>query len=137
MRHLLAFILFSVAALLAPGLTAAEQATLAGKSYDIEMKDPSGKAQKDTLIFTASDGDSTACHEYGFGKGPVTYSAADGGTGFTFTTKSEKSGTMVWKGTAKGSTIEGTAVMTGKDGKDMNYTFSGAPAKAGEKPASK
>jgi hypothetical protein len=120
-----------LASLLVAPLACAAEPTLAGRSFTVDLKDPSGKAQPDTLIFTATEADSTACHAYGFGKSAVTYaSGAEGMIGFAFVAKNDKGGTMDWKGWVKGDHIEGSAVST-MDGKDTKMTFTGSEAKAG------
>jgi hypothetical protein len=120
-----------LASLLAAPLACAAEPTLAGRTFTVDLKDPSGKSQSDTLVFTATDADSLACHAYGFGKSTVTYaSGAEGMIGFAFVAKSDKGGTMDWKGWVKGDHIEGSTIST-MEGKETKMTFSGSETKAG------
>jgi hypothetical protein len=90
---------------------------LDGKSFQGEIKDK-GKAHgdKDTFVFADGKFRSTACDAYGYDS--AVYTATQEGEAWSFTaeTHSPKSGTMTWKGTIKGNTVEGTAVRA-KDGK--------------------
>jgi hypothetical protein len=125
------FLILASSTVMRAAEAAATGTTLAGRSFDIVTKAPGkdGKEEKDTLVFTATEGDSTACHQYGFGKGPVTYTAKDGGIGFSFTTKSDKEGTIAWSGTAKGDALSGTMAWT-KDGKTQTSDFTGTASAA-------
>ncbi|MBA3710124.1 MAG: hypothetical protein H0W83_15040, partial [Planctomycetes bacterium] len=108
----------------------AAAATLDGRSFDVVCKGPDQtKDEKDSLVFTATEGDSTACHQYGFGKGPVTYRAKDGGVEFSFSTKSEKEGTIAWNGIVKGDKVSGKMAWT-KDGKTTSSDFAGSASPA-------
>jgi hypothetical protein len=109
----------TVATVMAQG---ADNPTLAGRSIEVALTGPDKKVVKDTLVFTTDDGDSTACHAYGFGKGPVTYTAQSDGTAFTFSTTSTTDGSMIWKGVATSASASGTMVWT-KNGKDQQFSF--------------
>jgi hypothetical protein len=106
--------------------TAAAALPLDGKTFQGEVKDK-GKAHgdKDTFIFSDGKFRSTACDAYGYDSG--TYKATQQGDAWAFEaqTHSKKWGTMTWKGTIKGDSIEGTAVRS-KDGKAKDeQVFSG------------
>jgi hypothetical protein len=83
------------------------------------------KADPDQLVFKDGKFRSTACDVYGFPETPYTSTVGDGATRFEAIATSPKEGTMKWKGTVKGSTIEGTAVWIKKGQADMHYTFEG------------
>lgn len=119
----LLFLLFPVFAL-ASEPSAPAKATLDGKTFTGEMKDPSGKADKDDFVFANGTFTSTGCTPYGFKA--EKYEAKGEGDAIAFTAKatSPKEGTMDWSGKAKGDTIEGKALWT-KDGKTSEYTFKG------------
>ena len=83
------------------------------------------KADPDQLVFKDGKFRSTACDVYGFPETHYTSTVGDGATRFEATATSPKEGTMKWKGTVKGNTIEGTAVWVKKGQADMQYTFEG------------
>ncbi len=143
-------------ATLVPDLARAESVTLAGRAFEISCKAPDGKEEKDTLVFTATDADATACHAYGFGNGAVSYAPnaatitdakndkatkdnvtqTGNGVVFSFTTTSAKEGTIVWKGAVIGAAVSGTMSWT-KAGKTTAYTFTGTESEKKERQADK
>jgi hypothetical protein len=83
------------------------------------------KADQDQLVFKDGKFRSTACDAYGFTETPYTAAVSDVDTRFEAVAASPKEGTMTWKGTVKGNTIEGTADWVKKGQADMHYTFKG------------
>jgi hypothetical protein len=83
------------------------------------------KADPDQLVVRDGKFRSTACDAYGFPETAYTSAVGDGVTRFEAAATSPKEGTMKWKGTIKGSAIEGTAVWVKKGQADMHYTFQG------------
>jgi hypothetical protein len=112
--------LIAIAVLLAAASVAivwAGPAPLDGKTFRGEIKDmEKAQGNPDTFIFADGTFRSTACDAYGYR--PAPYTATQQGAVWTFTaeTHSPTWGTMTWKGTIKGSVIEGTATRS-KDGK--------------------
>ena len=67
------------------------------------------EGNRDNLIFKDGKFRSTACDPYGFGESTYTATVTGDATTFEAQTISPTDGTMQWKGTVKGNTVEGTA----------------------------
>jgi hypothetical protein len=105
---------------------AAEKQPLDGATFVGTMTEKGKtKADPDRLVFKNGKFRSTACDVYGFAETPYTSTVADGATRFEAMAASPKEGTITWKGTVKGNTIEGTAVWMKKGQADMHYIFEG------------
>jgi hypothetical protein len=83
------------------------------------------RADEDQLVFKDGKFRSTVCDAYGFTEAPYSVYQSDVSTGFEAEAHSPKEGTMKWKGTVKGNTIEGTADWVKKGQADAHYTFKG------------
>ena len=68
------------------------------------------KGDKDTFVFKDGRFRSTACDAYGFTETAYTAAVSDVSATFEAEATSPSEGTMRWKGTVKGDTVEGTAV---------------------------
>jgi hypothetical protein len=111
--------------LAAAGVTPAAAGDLDGSTY-AGMVGESGKAgDPDNFIFTNGTFRSTACDQYGYTEAPYTVAEDGGKTTFSATTINKGGATMAWHGTISGDTIEGTAVMTPKEGKPQTFWFKG------------
>jgi len=99
----IAFILLFVAA----PMTVAAADALDGKAY-VAMID----GKEDVLSFADGMFHSSACDEWGFGKGAYTTMETDAGTAFEATTTSDEHGTMAWSGTLMGDTLKGSYTWT-------------------------
>ena len=90
----------------------AQTAALDGKAFvaDAGMKGKDADEKGDTLSFAGGMFHSSACDQYGYGK--AAYKATQVGDAIQFEaeTMSEKDGRLTWKGTVRGSDIEGTFV---------------------------
>ena len=125
--RLLGLLLGSALVLLwSPAPAAAEKGPLDGKTFAGEMTEK-GKARgdKDTFVFKDGKFRSTGCDAYGFTETSYTAAVSDVSTTFQAESSSPKEGTMKWKGTVKGDTLEGTADWMKKGQADMHYTFRG------------
>jgi len=84
--------------------------TLDGRAFlaDAGEKGKPADEKNDLVTFAGGMFHSQACDQFGYGKGA--YKATSAGDAITFEaeTKSEKDGRLVWKGTVRGSDIEGT-----------------------------
>src|SRR5437773_8853368 len=101
------------AALAVSPLAFAQATPLDGKVFvaDAGKKGKQEVEEKgDIITFAGGKLHSSACDQYGYGKGD--YRATGSGDAVTFEaeTRSEKDGRIVWKGTVRGSDIEGTFV---------------------------
>jgi hypothetical protein len=98
---------------------------LDGKSY-LGTITEKGKAKSDSDAFQFANGKfhSNGCDPYGFR--PSAYKAKQTGDDWTFTSEctSPKEGSMSWKGTVSGDTLEGTVVWTKPGQQPIEYTFS-------------
>ncbi len=113
-----------VLALPAPAWT--EAGLLDGKTFVGQMTEKGkAKGEKDEFVFKDGKFRSTGCDPYGFTETPYTVSQSDVSANFEAESHSPKEGTMKWKGTVKGDTIEGTAVWMKKGQADMHYTIKG------------
>ena len=105
---------------------AAPAGPLDGKSFVGAMTEKGKtKGDPDTFIFKDGKFRSTACDVYGFTETSYTTAVSDAGTTFEAVSTSPKEGTMKWKGTVKGDSVEGTAVWTKNGQADAIYTFKG------------
>jgi len=116
-------------ALAGTGVQAAEQAkgTLDGKVFSGEVANKGKKhGDKDNFVFRDGTFRSTACDPYGFK--PTAYTAVTNGNATAFEAKaiSPKEGTMMWKGTVRGSAIEGTTQWHKSNGKIQEMWFKGS-----------
>ena len=79
----------------------------------------------DTLMFTEGNFRSSLCDQYGFDAAPYEISVEGDAKVFTATTQSAAEGSMTWKGTLAGDSLEGEFVWA-KEGQDpVTYWFKG------------
>jgi len=100
-------------ALLVPARPAlAQKAILDGRTFvaDAGVKGKEADEKDDVITFVDGRFHSTSCDKYGFGKGAYRAVEEGGAVRFEAQTVSEKDGRLVWKGTVRGSEIEGTFV---------------------------
>lgn len=112
MRFDLRIIAFTGAALFAMPLAHAQSSPLDGRAFVAEAGE-NGKAadeKNDVITFAGGKFHSSACDQYGYGKGDYRANASGDAVSFEAETQSEKDGRLVWKGTVRGSDIEGTFV---------------------------
>jgi hypothetical protein len=100
------------AAFLAMPLAQAHASALDGRTFvaDAGVKGKPADEKDDVISFAGGRFHSSACDQYGYGKGAYRATADGGNVSFEAETTSEKEGRLVWKGTVKGSDIEGTFV---------------------------
>lgn len=116
------FSIFSVAAVFIAMLFAtpatAQTAALEGKAFVAEAGEKGKNADEKGDIITFKDGKfhSSACDQYGYGKGNYKSTASADGISFEAETTSEKDGRLVWKGVVRGDVIEGTFIHHRKPG---------------------
>jgi hypothetical protein len=103
---------------------------LDGRTFVGEMGEK-GKEKGDPETFVFKDGtfDPLDCHKWGFSGAPYTTKEEDGRIHFTAETKSEKEGTMSWKGAVQGDAISGTVVWTKQGQAPIEYWFKGTQKK--------
>ena len=118
-RHtLVAYSLFT-ALMLFPVMPVAAQATsLDGKVFvaDIGYKGKEAHDKGDIITFKDGKFHSATCDQYGYNKGDYKTATQGDATTFETETQSEKYGRLSWKGTVRGSQIEGTFIMYPKPG---------------------
>jgi len=90
----------------------AQTATLDGKAFvaDAGEKGKAADEKGDVITFANGRFHSSACDQYGYDKGEYKATPAGDAIQFEVVTLSEKDGRLVWKGTVRGDTIEGTFV---------------------------
>jgi hypothetical protein len=105
-------IAFLAIALAMPAGALAQAPALDGKAFVAEagMKGKDADEKGDVITFKDGKFHSSACDQYGYGKGAYRASAAGEAMSFEAETTSEKDGRLVWKGIVRGDTIEGTFV---------------------------
>jgi hypothetical protein len=110
--------LFTVALFAMPLAAQAQTAALDGRIFvaDAGEKGKAADEKNDVITFAGGKFHSSACDQYGFGKGNYVARAAGEAVTFEAETQSEKDGRLVWKGTVRGSEIEGTFVHYRKGG---------------------
>ncbi len=119
-RHFISIVSF--AALLAAPLVitpaVAQTATLDGKVFVADAGEKGKAADEKGDVITFKDGKfhSSACDQYGYGKGNYKSTAQADGISFEAETTSEKDGKLVWKGVVRGDTIDGTFIHYRKGG---------------------
>jgi hypothetical protein len=109
-RLLLSTLLASVVAFSAGAL--AQMPALDGRAFVAEAGENGKEADEkgDVITFQAGKFHSSACDQWGFGKGAYRTSVSGDAIAFETETTSEKDGRLVWKGTVRGDAIEGTFV---------------------------
>jgi hypothetical protein len=97
---------------------AAQTAMLDGRVFVADAGEKGKAADEKGDIITFSDGKfhSSACDQYGYGKGNYKASTQGDAIAFEAETVSEKDGRLVWKGSIRGEQIEGTFVHYRKGG---------------------
>jgi hypothetical protein len=110
--------LFTVALLAMPLAAQAQTAALDGRIFvaDAGEKGKAADEKNDVITFAGGKFHSSACDQYGFGKGNYVASASGDSVTFEAETQSEKDGRLVWRGTVRGVEIEGTFVHYRKGG---------------------
>jgi hypothetical protein len=115
-------------ALVVNAATVAEKASgpLDGKTFVGETGEK-GKDRGDieTFVFRNGQFDPLQCHPYGFGPAPYTASSSEGEVRFEAETVSAEEGKMLWKGTVRGSSLQGTMVWTKEGQAPIEYWFRG------------
>lgn len=102
----------AIASFAAMPLQAQQAAPLDGRAFVAEAGE-NGKAadeKNDVITFAGGKFHSSACDQFGYGKGEYRANAAGDAVSFEAETQSDKDGRLVWKGTVRGSDIEGTFV---------------------------
>jgi hypothetical protein len=96
----------------------AQTASLDGKAFvaDAGEKGKAADEKGDVITFAGGKFHSSACDQYGYGKGDYKATAAGDAIQFEAVTMSEKDGRLVWKGTVRGDQIEGTFIHHRKGG---------------------
>ena len=85
------------------------------------------KGDKDEFVFKGGTFRSTACDQYGFTAVPYTTTTQGDVVTFDAVAMSPTDGQMVWKGTVKKGTVEGTALWHKKPGATpKEYWFKGS-----------
>ena len=74
------------------------------------VKGKAADERNDVITFVDGKFHSSACDQWGFGKGDYTARVDGDATHFEVTTTSEREGQLVWKGTLKDGVLEGTFV---------------------------
>jgi hypothetical protein len=105
----------AVASLLAAALAFAPPVlaqTLDGRVFVADAGEKGKPADEKGDVITFADGKfhSSLCDQYGYSKGTVKTTKVGDAIQFETETTSEKDGRLVWKGTVRGSEIEGTFV---------------------------
>ena len=115
LRHL-ACAALALAAFAAP-LAFGQSALLDGKAFTADSG-YKGKAahEKDDITFANGKLHSSACDPYGYDKGDYKAVQVGDAVQLEATTRSEKYGHNVWKGTVRGNDIEGTFIFYPKPG---------------------
>ena len=110
--HDTAALALCAAALFASPLAFAQTAALDGKAFvaDAGLKGKAADEKGDVSTFNGGKFHSSACDQYGYNKGAYKTTASGDAVQFEAETQSEKDGRLVWKGTVRGSEIEGTFV---------------------------
>jgi hypothetical protein len=100
------------AALVAAPHAVAQTASLDGRAFvaDAGEKGKPADEKGDVVTFSGGMFHSSSCDQYGYGKGAYKASQAGDTIQWEAETTSEKDGRLVWKGTVRGSEIEGTFV---------------------------
>jgi hypothetical protein len=98
--------------------TAAQPATLDGKTFvaDAGIKGKPADEKDDVISFKDGKFHSSACDQWGYGKGDYKSTSASDGISFEAETFSEKYGKLAWKGVIRGDAIEGTFIQYPKPG---------------------
>ncbi|HSW83789.1 MAG TPA: hypothetical protein VLH12_09960 [Usitatibacter sp.] len=90
----------------------AQTAALDGRVFVGEAGEKGKPADEKGDVITFADGKfhSSSCDQYGYNKGTYTATKAGDTIQWETETTSEKDGRLVWKGTVRGSEMEGTFV---------------------------
>jgi len=108
-------------------VVAADKApSLDGKSFHVQlMKGDAKTGDPDTLSFAAGMFDSSACHQYGFGKSAYTSKNAGSKISFQVHAVGKDESKQVWNGTVDGNKIHGTMTQTDPKGTVTTFRFEG------------
>jgi len=111
-RSIVLPVAIAAAALLAPSFAVAQTAPLDGKVFIGDAGEKGKPADEKGDVITFADGKfhSSSCDQYGYNKAAYKSTRAGDAIQFEAETTSEKDGRLVWKGTVRGSDIEGTFV---------------------------
>jgi hypothetical protein len=103
---------FLGATLLAMPVAPALAQALDGRVFvaDAGEKGKAADEKADVITFAGGKFHSSLCDQYGYGRGEYRVTSQGEATAFEAETTSEKDGRLVWKGTVRGSEIEGTFV---------------------------
>ncbi len=101
---------------------------LDGKTFDVQIQETGKPATPDQLVFESGSFVSTACVQHKFEKAAYAAKQAGAATTFEAKTTSPTDGTILWKGTVSGASVNGTMEWTPKSGKKETHAFSGALA---------
>lgn len=101
---------FLASLLVLPAVAVAQSATLDGRAFVAEAGEKGKEADEkgDVITFQGGRFHSSACDQFGYGKGAYRATATGDAIAFETETTSEKDGRLAWKGTVRGDVIEGT-----------------------------
>jgi hypothetical protein len=110
-RTTLAASLLGITLALAPSVFA-QSGPLDGKVFlgDAGPKGKEADEKGDVLTFAGGTFHSSSCDQYGYSTSAYKATANGDAINFEVETQSEKDGRLVWKGTVRGSEVEGTFV---------------------------
>lgn len=122
-RALLALIVLWLAVI---AIAAAAGGLLDGRTFVGELGEKGkDKGEAETLVFKDGLFDPLQCHPYGFGAVPYKARLDRSLIRFEAETKSEKEGTMRWKGTVEEGAVSATALWTKEGQAPIEYWFKG------------
>ena len=122
-RALLALIVLGLAAI---AVAAAAGGLLDGKTFPGELGEKGkDKGEPETLVFKDGLFDPLQCHQYGFGAVPYKARIDRSLVRFEAEAKSEKEGTMRWKGTVEEGALSATVVWAKEGQAPIEYWFKG------------
>jgi hypothetical protein len=107
-----------VVAAFATPLSFGQAALLDGRAFvgEAGIKGKAADEKNDVLTFADGKFHSSSCDQYGYGKGEYKATKVGDAVEFEAVTLSEKYGRNVWKGSIRGSEIEGTFLFYPKPG---------------------
>jgi hypothetical protein len=106
------------------GAAETKSGPLDGKAFAGETGEKGkDKGGPESFVFRDGTFDPLQCHPYGFGAAPYTARTEAGAVSFESETVSAKEGRMLWKGTARGDSLEGTMVWTKEGQAPLEYWF--------------
>ncbi len=128
MKHLRWPVLIAVVGIALAGVAHAErpQGLLDGKRFELSLTKPNGDSEgTDRVLFAGGKLESSRWRDYGFTSPSYKGGSSEGAIFFKARVEDPERGTVIWSGTVRDESIQGTVKWVERGGRTVSYRFEG------------